>query len=286
MTLHSQFTPEGEEAQTMKTRNILLATAAILLLSVPAFADNNNSGCQGNCSGSGTPTETETLTNTSNNTNTVDPTIVNAPTNNNTNTQGQGQIQGQAVYNDPHNTVSPTINTTVDPHISSNNTNVAIGGEGGQGGRGGNAYSDANSHSSSNSAAAAFSNSESSVHSSNTNDNRSSATGGNATGGNATGGSSGASASINNERSAATAYAGPLVASTEACQRSTTGGVQALGFGISLGSTYSDPDCQRRMNARLLHDTLGLTDAAESLMCQDADVAKAIHATGAKCPGE
>ena len=238
----------------MKMHGLMLATVAVLALSVPAYATSS--------------TPTNDNVNYNQNTNTVDPHITVSPSNTNVN----------AVTVDPHT----TINTTVDPKIT--NTNVAVGGEGGQGGRGGNAYSDANSHSSSNSAS--FSNSESSVHSTNTNDNRSSATGGNATGGNATGGSSGASASINNERSAATAYAGPLVASTEACQRSTTGGVQAMGFGFSVGSTYSDPDCQRRMNARLLHDTLGMTDAATALMCQSSDVRDAIHATGAKCPGE
>lgn len=80
-----------------------------------------------------------------------------------------------------------------------------------------------------------------------------------------------------------TAYSGPLVAADDTCMGSTSAGAQAIGFGLSVGSTWQDPDCVRRKDARELHN-MGLKDVGVALMCQNANVRKAMAATGHFCP--
>ena len=82
----------------------------------------------------------------------------------------------------------------------------------------------------------------------------------------------------------ATAYAAPLTSSPETCMGSSTGGAQGANFGVTFGTTWESVKCDRRMNARALQ-SLGLTKAAVALLCQDADVAKAMEAAGGSCPG-
>jgi len=80
-----------------------------------------------------------------------------------------------------------------------------------------------------------------------------------------------------------TAYSGQLVAADDTCMGSTSAGAQAIGFGLSIGSTYQDSDCVRRKDARELHN-MGLKDAGIALMCQNANVRKAMLASGHNCP--
>ena len=70
---------------------------------------------------------------------------------------------------------------------------------------------------------------------------------------------------------------------TETCMGSTSAGGSGVGFGFSLGSTWNDKQCVRRLNAREMAQTLGDRDAARALMCQDVDVARAYQAIGQNC---
>jgi hypothetical protein len=71
---------------------------------------------------------------------------------------------------------------------------------------------------------------------------------------------------------------------TETCMGSTSGGASWLGGGFSLGSTWRDSACVRRLNARELAQTLGDREAARAVMCGDPDVADAYERLGRPCP--
>ena len=80
-----------------------------------------------------------------------------------------------------------------------------------------------------------------------------------------------------------TAYAAPLTAGEQTCMGSSSGGVQGPGFGLSVGSTWTDGNCVAlRDSARA--QTLGMKDVAVAIMCQQAVFAKAMKATGHECP--
>jgi hypothetical protein len=81
---------------------------------------------------------------------------------------------------------------------------------------------------------------------------------------------------------AATAFAAPLTASEDTCMRSRSLGVQAIGFGFSIASTWEDVSCRRLHNARAL-DALGYRDAALQLLCLDKDVRHAMEQAGTPC---
>jgi len=70
---------------------------------------------------------------------------------------------------------------------------------------------------------------------------------------------------------------------TETCMGSTSGGISVMGFGGTLGTTWNDSQCVRRLNAREMAQTLGDRAAARALMCQDKDVAAAYLAVGQDC---
>jgi hypothetical protein len=70
---------------------------------------------------------------------------------------------------------------------------------------------------------------------------------------------------------------------TETCMGSTSGGISVMGFGGTLGTTWNDSQCVRRLNAREMAQTLGDRAAARALMCQDKDVAAAYAAVGQDC---
>lgn len=80
-------------------------------------------------------------------------------------------------------------------------------------------------------------------------------------------------------------FAPNLVVAPETCMGSISGGFTAspgpISFGLSLGKTYVDPECTRRMDARSLQ-SLGAPDAGLILMAQKPDVAKALCETGRK----
>jgi hypothetical protein len=81
-----------------------------------------------------------------------------------------------------------------------------------------------------------------------------------------------------------TVYAPALTTTlTETCMGSTSGGLSVLGFGGTLGTTWNDSQCVRRLNAREMAQTLGDRDAARALLCQDKDVAEAYRSVGQDC---
>ncbi|MDS1142425.1 hypothetical protein RE432_18480 [Pusillimonas sp. SM2304] len=82
----------------------------------------------------------------------------------------------------------------------------------------------------------------------------------------------------------ATAYAPALVAGTNTCMGSSSVGGQGITFGLSLGTTWEDDGCTRRSNAATLF-SLGQTQGAVALMCQDKDIAQAMETAGTPCPG-
>lgn len=82
----------------------------------------------------------------------------------------------------------------------------------------------------------------------------------------------------------ATAFAASLTASQETCMGSRSFGVQAIGFGLSLATTWPDRQCRRIRNARALED-FGFRRAAIALLCQDDEVRDAMDRAGTPCPG-
>lgn len=76
---------------------------------------------------------------------------------------------------------------------------------------------------------------------------------------------------INFESVASTAYAAGLTASAGTCMGSTSVGGQGVSFGISVGSTWSDDDCNRRRYSAILQ-SLGETEAAIQLLCFNREV--------------
>jgi hypothetical protein len=89
----------------------------------------------------------------------------------------------------------------------------------------------------------------------------------------------------NSVRTVPTTYAPALTTTlTETCMGSTSAGGSWLGGGISIGSTWEDKSCKRRLNARELAQTLGDREAARAVMCGDPDVADAYERLGRPCP--
>lgn len=84
---------------------------------------------------------------------------------------------------------------------------------------------------------------------------------------------------------ASSAYAPALAASTGTCLGSISGGASTVPFGISLGGTTKDEDCNVRKNTMLLHG-LGLKKEAIRLMCaKSEDLAAAIGEEGCTAVG-
>ena len=81
-----------------------------------------------------------------------------------------------------------------------------------------------------------------------------------------------------------TTYAPALTTTlTETCMGSTSAAGAGVGFGFSLGTTWHDKDCVRRLNAREMAQTLGDREAARALLCQDDNVRKAYESVGEAC---
>ena len=100
------------------------------------------------------------------------------------------------------------------------------------------------------------------------------------------GGAGGASVNeitIKHERSAASASAPLTTGSNGTCMGSTGIGAQGVSFGVSVGSTWNDENCNRRYDAIRLAE-LGLERAAIALMCQSPAVRKAMLDADTPCP--
>lgn len=81
---------------------------------------------------------------------------------------------------------------------------------------------------------------------------------------------------------AASAIAAPLTASNDTCMGSTSAAGQGMTFGFSVGGTWTDKDCVRRKDARLLHN-MGDVYAARALMCQKVEIRDAYTTAGVSC---
>jgi hypothetical protein len=75
---------------------------------------------------------------------------------------------------------------------------------------------------------------------------------------------------------------GLAAAGSEVCLGSVSGGGSGSGFGVTIGGTFVDRECQLRLNARTLA-TLGYPVAARETMCLDEDVRRAMYAAGTPC---
>jgi hypothetical protein len=75
---------------------------------------------------------------------------------------------------------------------------------------------------------------------------------------------------------------GLTAAGSEVCLGSVSAGGAGAGFGVTIGGTIVDQECQLRMNARTLA-TLGYAKAAREEMCVDPQVRAAMAAAGTPC---
>jgi len=70
---------------------------------------------------------------------------------------------------------------------------------------------------------------------------------------------------------------------TQSCLKSISGGVQLVGIGLSSGMYRQDEECNRRLNAITLSN-MGMKVASVSLMCQNAQVWRAMFMSATPCP--
>lgn len=74
-----------------------------------------------------------------------------------------------------------------------------------------------------------------------------------------------------------------LTTSNDTCMGSTSGGVAVAGFGLQLGSTWSDKNCLMLKNSREMWN-MGFKAAALARMCMDDLNKEALELTGFVCP--
>lgn len=67
------------------------------------------------------------------------------------------------------------------------------------------------------------------------------------------------------------------------CTIGVSGAVQTQILGISAGGTFTEENCQRLKNSKVLYD-MGMKVAAVSVMCQDKNVFDAMMQAGTPCP--
>jgi hypothetical protein len=68
----------------------------------------------------------------------------------------------------------------------------------------------------------------------------------------------------------------------DVCLGSTSMGAGFSGGSIALGTTWEDPDCIRRLNAREIRN-MGDAQVAKEIMCGNADVRAAFKRVGRPC---
>lgn len=74
-----------------------------------------------------------------------------------------------------------------------------------------------------------------------------------------------------------------ITSSNDTCMGSASGAVSGPGFGVAVGSTFTDANCIMLKNSRELWN-MGMRAAALAHMCSDPEVAKSLEVTGYKCP--
>lgn len=70
---------------------------------------------------------------------------------------------------------------------------------------------------------------------------------------------------------------------SDLCTIGVSGAVQTQILGISAGGTFTEENCQRLKNAKVLYD-MGMKVAAVSVMCEDPNVFDAMMNAGTPCP--
>lgn len=70
---------------------------------------------------------------------------------------------------------------------------------------------------------------------------------------------------------------------SDLCTIGVAGAVQTQILGISAGTTFTEENCIRLKNAKVLYD-MGMKVAAVSVMCQDTKVFDAMMHAGTPCP--
>lgn len=70
---------------------------------------------------------------------------------------------------------------------------------------------------------------------------------------------------------------------SDLCTIGVAGAVQTQILGISAGTTFTEENCLRLKNAKVLYD-MGMKVAAVSVMCQDKGVFDAMMMAGTPCP--
>ena len=74
-----------------------------------------------------------------------------------------------------------------------------------------------------------------------------------------------------------------IVNNQDVCTTGISGAAQSAWFGISMGKTIRDENCERLKLARSLYG-MGMKVASVSLMCQDTRVFQAMEMAGTPCP--
>ena len=86
------------------------------------------------------------------------------------------------------------------------------------------------------------------------------------------------------DRTPGTASAPNIVINNQdVCKTGISGAAQSAWFGISMGKTIRDENCERLKLARSLYG-MGMKVASVSLMCQDTRVFQAMEMAGTPCP--
>ena len=74
-----------------------------------------------------------------------------------------------------------------------------------------------------------------------------------------------------------------IINNQDVCKTGISGAAQSAWFGISLGKTIEDKNCERLKLARSLYG-MGMKVASVSLLCQDTRVFQAMEMAGTPCP--
>ena len=84
-------------------------------------------------------------------------------------------------------------------------------------------------------------------------------------------------------KTVATVYAPALTSSNDTCMGSTSFGATGIGFGVSIGSSWTDANCVMLKNAREMYN-MGMPEVAFARLCMDELNREAIELTGKLCP--
>jgi hypothetical protein len=78
------------------------------------------------------------------------------------------------------------------------------------------------------------------------------------------------------------AYAPAITGGTNPCTNGVSGGGSVAGFGLALGGSWSDPNCERRNLSALLHNQ-GQPQLAQEVLCETSSVREARLRMGNPC---